>query len=80
MEYQEVEKKIREFLTVEFEINDEILKPEADLKNDLGIDSLDFVDISVTIENSFGFKISAEEIKNLKSYEDFCKTIHKKTL
>ncbi len=55
----------------ELEIDEEKLKPEALLKEHLGIDSLDFVDIVVIVEKVFGFKIKTEEMKQLKTLEQF---------
>jgi acyl carrier protein len=37
------------------------------LKQDVGIDSLDFVDIVVAIEREFGFKPTAQELKQVKT-------------
>ena len=55
----------------EFEIDAALLTPTASLKNDLEIDSLDFVDIVVLIDSEFGFKPTTEEMKKLKSLNDF---------
>ncbi len=78
MDINEVRKKVKKFLTEEFEIEEEKIKPDADLKSDLGIDSLDFVDIVVVVEDVFGFKITAEELKNVTTYDNFCDFIYKK--
>ena len=67
----EIEEKVNAFLVDELEIDSEKLKPEALLKEHLGIDSLDFVDIVVIVEKVFGFKIKTEEIKQLKTLEQF---------
>ncbi len=71
MEKQEIIEKINNFLVEEFELDPDQLKPEALLKEDLGIDSLDFVDIIVIIEKNFGFKVKGEEMVNVKSLNDF---------
>ena len=52
----EIEEKVREFLIEDLEIDEEKIVPEGKLKDDLGIDSLDFVDIVVIVEKKFGFK------------------------
>lgn len=78
MDINEVRKKVKKFLTEEFEIEEEKIKPDADLKSDLGIDSLDFVDFVVVVEDVFGFKITAEELKNVTTYDNFCDFIYKK--
>ncbi len=71
MEKVEVINKINTFLVEEFELEQEQLKPDALLKTDLGIDSLDFVDIIVIIEKNFGFKVKGEDMANVKTLQDF---------
>jgi len=48
------------------------------LKDDLGIDSLDFVDIVVIVEKNFGFKIKAEEMGGVTTLGAFYDYIEKK--
>ncbi len=71
MERTEIIEKINNFLVEEFELEADQLVPEAQLKADLGIDSLDFVDIIVIIEKNFGFKVKAEEMANVRTLQDF---------
>ena len=54
MNRTEIEEKVRNFLIDDLEIDEEKIAPEALLKDDLGIDSLDFVDIVVIVEKNFG--------------------------
>ena len=67
MERKEIEEKVKEFLIDDLEIDEENIAPEALLKDDLGIDSLDFVDIVVIVEKKFGFKIKPEEMAGVKT-------------
>jgi acyl carrier protein len=71
MTKQEITNKINDLLVEEFEIAPELLTPEASLKHDLEIDSLDFVDIVVLINREFGFKPQASELKEVKTLSDF---------
>ncbi|MBP5206065.1 MAG: acyl carrier protein [Bacteroidales bacterium] len=71
MERAEVIKTVNQFLVEEIEIEENLLKEEALLKEDLGIDSLDFVDIVVIVEKKFGFKIKPEEMKDVKTLGQF---------
>lgn len=71
MQKEEIIEKINAFLIEEFELEEEQLVPSANLKNDLGIDSLDFVDIIVIIEKNFGFKVKGEDMINVKTLQDF---------
>ncbi|MDR3094620.1 MAG: acyl carrier protein [Bacteroidales bacterium] len=70
---------INDFLIDELEIDREKLQDDANLKNDLGIDSLDFVDIVVIVEHKFGIKISPEEITNVPTLKAFYDYIERKT-
>lgn len=63
------------FLTEEFEISPTLLKPEALLQKDIGIDSLDYVDLVVHIYDTFGFKPKQEDLKQIKTLSDLCEYI-----
>ena len=77
MEKKEIIEKVNNLLTEEFEIEAAALKPEASLKDDLEIDSLDFVDIVVLVDNEFGFKPQTEAFKTMKTLADFYDYIDK---
>ncbi|HBG87493.1 MAG: acyl carrier protein [Bacteroidales bacterium] len=70
MQREKIVTIINQFLTEEFEIDESALVPEALLIQDLGIESLDFVDIVVIIEQEFGFKVTREEMVNVKTLDD----------
>ncbi len=78
MQKSEVIEKVNSLLIDELEIDKEIIKPDANLKDDLGIDSLDFVDIAVLVENNFGFAIKAEDLLNVNTVSEFYDYIDKK--
>lgn len=78
MERKEIEEKVREFLIEDIEIDEDKIFPEAKLKDDLGIDSLDFVDIVVLVEKKFGFKIKQEEMVGVDTLSKFCDYIETK--
>ena len=78
MSRQEIEEKVREFLIEDLEIDEEKIVPEGKLKDDLGIDSLDFVDIVVIVEKKFGFKIKPEEMAGINTLKQFCDYIESK--
>lgn len=79
MDRTTVEATIRKFLIEELEIEEHKIHTDALLKDDMGIDSLDIVDIAVLVEEHFGFKIKAEEIKTIDTFGKFCNYIHEKT-
>jgi len=78
MSRQEIEEKVREFLIEDLEIDEDKIVPEGKLKDDLGIDSLDFVDIVVIVEKKFGFKIKPEEMAGITTLKQFCDYIESK--
>lgn len=67
----EIEERVKAFLIDDLEIEEENIFPEAKLKEDMGIDSLDYVDIVVIVEKNFGFKIKAEEMTAVKTLSQF---------
>lgn len=78
MAREEVVNIVNDFLVEEIEIERELIKEDAHLKDDLKIDSLDFVDIVVIVEQNFGFKIKAEELKDVATLAQFYDYIYSK--
>lgn len=72
MENKEIVEKINSFLVDEFEVEAEKITPQANLKETLGLDSLDYIDLVVVIESNFGFKVKPEDFTNIVTFEDFC--------
>jgi acyl carrier protein len=70
MDKELIVEKVNQILTEEFEIEQDVLQPEALLKQEVGIDSLDFVDIVVAIEREFGFKPATQDLKTIKTLGD----------
>lgn len=75
---EEIEEKVKNFLIEDLEVEPESIGPDAKLKDDLGIDSLDFVDIVVIVERDFGFKIKPEEMVGVVTLSQFCDYIETK--
>jgi acyl carrier protein len=74
MERKEIEARVNEFLIEEMEIEPENIRDDARLKEDVGLDSLDYVDIVVIVEKTFGFKVKPEEMagtRTLKAFYDY---------
>ena len=75
MDINEIQEKVNAFLVDELEIDEAKIGDDARLKEDLGIDSLEVVDVIVLVEEEFGFKMSREDFKDLKTYGEFCQFI-----
>lgn len=67
----ELIEKIRETLAEEFEIDAELIQPEAPLMKTLELDSLDLVDMVVLVEHNFGFTLKAQDFVGIKTFQDF---------
>lgn len=78
MTREDITKITNEFLVEEIEVEKESIADDSRLKDDLGIDSLDFVDIAVIVERKFGFKIKAEEMMSVQTLGEFYNYIDSK--
>ena len=74
----EIEEKVKAFLIDDLEIEEENIYPEAQLKEDMGIDSLDYVDFVVIVEKNFGFKIKPQDMTAVKTLSQFYDYIESK--
>ncbi|MEO6718796.1 MAG: phosphopantetheine-binding protein [Ferruginibacter sp.] len=72
MNNNEIIEKIHEFMINEFEVEEEKITPDANLKLTLGLDSLDYIDLVVVIESNFAFKVKPEDFVGIITYQDFC--------
>ena len=72
MTNNEIIEKIHEILIEEFEVDGDKLVPEANLKEALGLDSLDYIDLVVIIESNFSFKVKPEDFTDIATFQDFC--------
>ena len=70
-QYQEIVDKINGFLSEEFEVDIDRITPEANLRQVLELDSLDYIDLVVVIENNFSFKVKPEDFTGIISFRDF---------
>jgi acyl carrier protein len=72
MTNEEIISEIKKFLVEEFEVDEAVLGPDAVLKEALDLDSLDYVDLVVVIESTFGFKVKGEDFVGMITFKDFC--------
>ena len=63
--------KVNHFLAEEFEVDEASIKPEASVKEVLELDSLDYIDLVVVIENNFSFKVKPEDFTGIVTFNDF---------
>ncbi|RPH50377.1 MAG: acyl carrier protein [Desulfobacteraceae bacterium] len=76
MTEQEIIKLTNQVFEDSFEIEKELLKKEMNIFQDLGLDSLDIVDLVVALQEKFGVKIRNDErIKSIRTLGDIYKFI-----
>ena len=68
---EEIIGKIQHFLVEEFEVDAAKITPGANLRETLELDSLDYIDLVVVIENNFSFKVKPEDFTGIISFQDF---------
>ncbi|MDN3583549.1 acyl carrier protein [Mucilaginibacter flavus] len=71
MQIEEIIAKINSFLSEEFEVDIDTITPDAVLKDTLGLDSLDYIDLVVVIETNFAFKVQPEDFTGIVTFQDF---------
>ncbi|MEG0751058.1 MAG: acyl carrier protein [Oscillospiraceae bacterium] len=67
--------KIREILCGQLDLEEDKVTPDSSIVDDLGADSLDVVDLIMSLEEEFDIEIPDEEIENIKLVGDLVKYI-----
>jgi len=70
--------KINDFLIDEFEVDAEDIQLEANLKDTLELDSLDYVDLVVSVESNFNVKLDVEDFVSVITLQNFYDLIDSK--
>ncbi len=79
MEKENIVEKINGFLVEEFEIEPGEISPMASLRDTLGLDSLDYIDLAVVIERNFGFKVKHEDFATIDTFQSLYEYIFQRT-
>ncbi|KRD11289.1 acyl carrier protein [Flavobacterium sp. Root901] len=78
MNKEDIIAKINGFLVDEFEVDNDDIEPDANLKDTLGLDSLDYVDLVVSIESNFGVKLVEADFVGISDFQSFYDLIETK--
>ena len=70
MEKEEMIKKMVSVLASEFEVEEDILKPEANIKETMHLDSLSLVDMVGLVDEEFGVEIKTVDLPTIKTFAD----------
>ena len=78
MTKQEIIEKTNAFLIDEYEKDPALLKPEARFREDLDLNSLDYMDLMVTVKREFDIMPAPAEMNLVVTLGDFYSFIEKK--
>ena len=67
--------KVRDILVEQLDVEEEKVSMEASIMDDLGADSLDIVDLVMSLEDEFGVEIPDDQVENIKTVGDIVKYI-----
>ena len=73
---EQILSELTKILTEELEINEEDIKPEANLFQDLDLDSIDAVDIAVRMQKFTDKKLSPAEFKKIQTINDVVEAVY----
>jgi acyl carrier protein len=69
-------KKLKTVLMEEFDLEDSVVTPEADLLGDLDLDSIDAVDLIVKMKPLLSGKVESEQFKNVRTVQDVVEVLY----
>ena len=72
---EEIYSKIKSVLIDEFEVEEEDISLDANMFIDLDLDSLDAIDLMVTLDKELEIEIKTEEMQDLRTIDDVCQFI-----
>lgn len=75
MSEQEIFERLRAILVETFDIEAELIKPEAKLYEDLDIDSIDAVDLIVKLKPLVGRRLQPEAFKSVRTLQDVVRAL-----
>ena len=70
--------KVKAILSEQFDVEEDSITTETTLADDLGADSLDVVDLLMSIEDEFEVEVPDSEVENIKTVGDLVKYIEDK--
>jgi len=57
--------KVKAILSSQFDVDEDSITPETNIADDLGADSLDVVDMLMSLEDEFDIEISDEDVEKI---------------
>ncbi len=67
--------KLKEIISEQLEVDESMITPDASITSDLGADSLDLVDLAMSIEDEFEIELSDDALEKIKTVGDMVRYI-----
>ena len=67
--------KVRELICEQLELDEDRITMDTDIMDDLEADSLDIVDLIMSLEDEYGIEMPDEEVENIKTIGDVVRYI-----
>lgn len=77
MNRQDIEKKVTDILVDKLGVKPEEVKNDANFEDDLGGDSLEYVEVLMEIEHEFNIHVSDADAYQAKTVDDICDMVEK---
>jgi acyl carrier protein len=78
MAKEEIFDKLKELVVDQLGVEEDEVTMEATMQDDLGADSLDLVDLVMSVEEEFGVKVADEDLENIKTVGDIVNYIEER--
>ena len=78
MNQEEIFKKTQKLLSAQFDVSEDKITVQTDIAKDLGADSLDVIDILMSVEDEFKIEVPDEDAENVKTVEQMVEYIKNK--
>jgi acyl carrier protein len=78
MTIETIRKQVTQIVAREFELDEGRVTPGSDLYDDLGLDSLDTVDLVVALEKAFGIKVEEGAARKIRTVDQLYRFVQER--
>lgn len=79
MDQGSIEERLRRIISEQLGVDESQVVPSASFEDDLNADSLDLVELIMSLEEEFGIEISEEDAEKIRTVGDAIEYIHEHT-
>ncbi len=68
--YESILKNLKDIMSEELDLNTDDIRPESNLVNDLDVNSLEFMNVIMVVEETFEVFLDENRLRTLKTVDD----------